>query len=116
MFVDKPPVQVAQSTIMPSAKLTKLLPKTFSSFRVISATLDIVTVEEYGNHNNPSIGRVTLLQCIAQENGGSDRESEMLSASTRWSGDESDGNSTRMIEEFPVWHIVQHVRTVKRMK
>lgn len=66
-----------ESSSMTDTPPTKLLPKTFSRFKVICTTPYTATVEEKGFHDTPSIDRVTLYFYNTRHNDGNNQNSYM---------------------------------------
>lgn len=91
----------------------KLLPKPLRPFKEISATLDIVRVEENGVHDTVSIDSVTFDGYIAQSNDNTDRNSDAQGTSNCRSEDETHKNNERAIGEFLLQQIMKHLGTGK---
>lgn len=100
---------MTESAGMANASLTKLLPKTFGPFRVISVTLVIVTSNEKGIHNTVSMDRMTLAPGTARCNDGADQNVSILRMRNNMSEDGADKNDKRIKGEFPVDRIVRQV-------
>lgn len=68
--VDRVCTQMTETEGMANALLTKLLSKTMGLFKVMSATLDIVIVDEDGTYSTVSIGKVMVAPYNAHDNDG----------------------------------------------
>lgn len=84
---------MTEKSLIANAPLTKLLSKTVGRFKVISETLDTVTVHEKGIHNTISMERLALATRDARGNHGTDRNGGILSAEQNRIEDGTDRNN-----------------------
>lgn len=116
ILVDGPSAQMSGSARMTNMSLTKFLPWTSDPFEAISATLDIIEVDENDIQNTISIERVTISLCNAGSNDGIDQHRDTQKANYRGDEGVTEWNNEIIIGEFPTEQIVKQNRIGKRSK
>lgn len=101
---------------MANASVTKFLSKTLSTFKIIPATPDTVTMDKNRIHITLSIVKVPLFHNGPQGNDETDRDSDTQNENNFWNENKTDQNFASIIRELLAQIRVEHVKIRRRRK